>query len=154
MSAYRLSSGGVIDRNREIAFKFDGKSYSGYAGDTLASALMALNSSAMYLGQAIGAAGGGAGAATTGAATGAGGGAGGVGVRLDDRELIRIQTRQCILFAQSGSQSPRDATQQLVADCRHFQLRRHRIGQFSQFTQAFQLVDEVAQVAVLHAILV
>ena len=34
-------SGGLIDRNRSLTFSFDGKSYSGFAGDTLASALLA-----------------------------------------------------------------------------------------------------------------
>jgi methylglutamate dehydrogenase subunit C len=37
----RLSSGGAIDRTRELAFTFDGKSYRGFEGDTLASALIA-----------------------------------------------------------------------------------------------------------------
>ena len=37
----RLASGGVIDRERTIRFSFDGQRYSGYAGDTLASALLA-----------------------------------------------------------------------------------------------------------------
>lgn len=37
----RLSSGGRIDRSRPLAFSFDGKSYSGFQGDTLASALVA-----------------------------------------------------------------------------------------------------------------
>ena len=37
----RLSSGGLIDRARSLAFTFDGKNYSGFAGDTLASALLA-----------------------------------------------------------------------------------------------------------------
>ena len=37
----RLSSGGLIDRSRPISFAFDGKTYGGYAGDTLASALLA-----------------------------------------------------------------------------------------------------------------
>ena len=37
----RLSSGGLIDRARPLAFTFDGKDYSGFAGDTLASALLA-----------------------------------------------------------------------------------------------------------------
>jgi sarcosine oxidase subunit alpha len=41
MSGYRLSQGGVIDRARTVNFKFDGKSYAGFAGDTLASALLA-----------------------------------------------------------------------------------------------------------------
>lgn len=37
----RLASGGRIDRTRAIAFAFDGRAYSGFAGDTLASALIA-----------------------------------------------------------------------------------------------------------------
>jgi len=37
----RLSSGGLIDRSRPLAFRFDGKEYAGFAGDTLASALLA-----------------------------------------------------------------------------------------------------------------
>jgi sarcosine oxidase subunit alpha len=37
----RLSHGGQIDRLRSIAFRFNGRSYAGYAGDTLASALLA-----------------------------------------------------------------------------------------------------------------
>jgi sarcosine oxidase, subunit alpha len=38
---FRLPSGGRIDRGRPLRFTFDGKSYSGLAGDTLASALLA-----------------------------------------------------------------------------------------------------------------
>ena len=39
---WRLASGGTaIDRARPLAFQFDGKRYEGYAGDTLASALLA-----------------------------------------------------------------------------------------------------------------
>jgi sarcosine oxidase subunit alpha len=38
---FRLASGGLIDRTRELRFTFDGKAYGGYAGDTLASALLA-----------------------------------------------------------------------------------------------------------------
>ncbi|CAN7682616.1 sarcosine oxidase subunit alpha family protein [Bosea sp. LjRoot237] len=38
---FRLASGGLIDRGRALDFSFDGKSYRGYAGDTLASALLA-----------------------------------------------------------------------------------------------------------------
>ena len=38
---YRLSKGGYINRDKEISFKFNGKKYSGYEGDTLASALIA-----------------------------------------------------------------------------------------------------------------
>ncbi|RVV96583.1 sarcosine oxidase subunit alpha family protein [Mesobaculum littorinae] len=34
-------SGGLIDRSREITFRFDGRSYRGHPGDTLASALLA-----------------------------------------------------------------------------------------------------------------
>jgi methylglutamate dehydrogenase subunit C len=37
----RLSTGGLIDRTKPLAFTFDGRSYAGYAGDTLASALVA-----------------------------------------------------------------------------------------------------------------
>src|SRR3954452_9477261 len=38
---YRLASGGSIDRRRPVALHFDGRGYNGYAGDTLASALLA-----------------------------------------------------------------------------------------------------------------
>src|SRR5215472_9230444 len=38
---FRLSSGGEIDRSRPLTFEFDGARYEGYAGDTLASALLA-----------------------------------------------------------------------------------------------------------------
>jgi sarcosine oxidase subunit alpha len=38
---FRLSSGGRVDRRRAVSFTFDGKSYQGFAGDTLASALLA-----------------------------------------------------------------------------------------------------------------
>lgn len=41
MTSRRLDDGGRIDRSRPIAFQFDGKTYSGYAGDSLASALLA-----------------------------------------------------------------------------------------------------------------
>lgn len=37
----RLSEGGLIDRSRPIRFVFDGKTYQGFAGDSLASALLA-----------------------------------------------------------------------------------------------------------------
>ena len=37
----RLQSGGIIDRSRTLQFFFDGHSYSGHPGDTLASALIA-----------------------------------------------------------------------------------------------------------------
>ncbi len=38
---YRLAEGGRLDRTTAIPFQFDGKSYRGFAGDTLASALLA-----------------------------------------------------------------------------------------------------------------
>ena len=38
---FRLDAGGRIDRTRPIAFRFDGATLHGYAGDTLASALLA-----------------------------------------------------------------------------------------------------------------
>jgi len=41
MTSSRLPSGGRVDRTRPIRFTFDGKTYSGFAGDTLASALLA-----------------------------------------------------------------------------------------------------------------
>lgn len=37
----RLANGGRIDRGKPLRFTFDGRSYSGYKGDTLASALLA-----------------------------------------------------------------------------------------------------------------
>lgn len=37
----RLQTGGRIDRSKPLTFRFDGKSYQGYQGDTLASALLA-----------------------------------------------------------------------------------------------------------------
>ena len=37
----RLATGGRINRSRTVSFRFNGKSYQGYEGDTLASALMA-----------------------------------------------------------------------------------------------------------------
>ncbi|GGF73189.1 sarcosine oxidase subunit alpha [Azorhizobium oxalatiphilum] len=37
----RLPSGGRIDRSQPLSFSFDGKAYKGFAGDTLASALLA-----------------------------------------------------------------------------------------------------------------
>jgi sarcosine oxidase, subunit alpha len=37
----RLPAGGGIDRSRPLDFRFDGRDYQGYAGDTLASALLA-----------------------------------------------------------------------------------------------------------------
>lgn len=41
MQPNRLASGGRIDRSQAINFSFNGKQYQGYAGDTLASALLA-----------------------------------------------------------------------------------------------------------------
>ena len=38
---YRLSHGGRIDRDRSLRFTFDGRTYEGFQGDTLASALLA-----------------------------------------------------------------------------------------------------------------
>jgi sarcosine oxidase subunit alpha len=41
MNNFRTADGGRIDRARRLSFTFDGKSYQGCAGDTLASALLA-----------------------------------------------------------------------------------------------------------------
>jgi heterotetrameric sarcosine oxidase alpha subunit len=41
--SHRLDTGGLIDRTRPLSFTFDGRSYTGFAGDTLASALLASN---------------------------------------------------------------------------------------------------------------
>ncbi|NIA67408.1 sarcosine oxidase subunit alpha family protein [Pelagibius litoralis] len=41
MSGFRLPSCGLIDRSRPLHFTFDGKRYQGFAGDSLASALLA-----------------------------------------------------------------------------------------------------------------
>ena len=38
---YRIDSSGLIDRSKPLNFTFDGVSYTGYQGDTLASALLA-----------------------------------------------------------------------------------------------------------------
>ena len=38
---YRLDKIGLINRNKKISFKFNGKKYFGYEGDTIASALIA-----------------------------------------------------------------------------------------------------------------
>jgi heterotetrameric sarcosine oxidase alpha subunit len=38
---FRLPAGGIVDRARPLAFEYDGVAYQGYAGDTLASALLA-----------------------------------------------------------------------------------------------------------------
>jgi len=39
--SFRLASGGLVDRSRTLTFTFDGKTYTGHPGDTLASALLA-----------------------------------------------------------------------------------------------------------------
>src|SRR5690554_2996632 len=39
--SFRLPEGGVIDRSKSLRFSFDGRSYEGHPGDTLASALLA-----------------------------------------------------------------------------------------------------------------
>jgi sarcosine oxidase subunit alpha len=41
MTQWRSAAGGRIDRGQPVAFSFDGRRYSGFAGDTLASALLA-----------------------------------------------------------------------------------------------------------------
>ena len=42
MSSYRLDQGGqLIDRQRSVSFRFNGREFTGFAGDTLASALLA-----------------------------------------------------------------------------------------------------------------
>src|ERR1700720_2601408 len=41
IAGLRTPSGGRIDRTQRLSFKFDGRSYEGFAGDTLASALLA-----------------------------------------------------------------------------------------------------------------
>jgi 2Fe-2S iron-sulfur cluster binding domain len=41
MTGFRAASFGRIDRARPLRFTFDGRGYTGYHGDTLASALMA-----------------------------------------------------------------------------------------------------------------
>jgi methylglutamate dehydrogenase subunit C len=41
VSARRAASGGLIERDKSVRFTFDGKPYAGFAGDTLASALLA-----------------------------------------------------------------------------------------------------------------
>ncbi len=38
---FRLPTGGIVDRTRPLAFEYDGVAHQGYAGDTLASALLA-----------------------------------------------------------------------------------------------------------------
>jgi sarcosine oxidase subunit alpha len=41
MTGFRLAKGGLIERSTAVNFRFDGKEFSGHAGDTLASALIA-----------------------------------------------------------------------------------------------------------------
>ncbi|MBK8768835.1 MAG: sarcosine oxidase subunit alpha family protein [Rhizobiales bacterium] len=41
MTSFRLDRGGLIDRDSTLTFRFDGKSFTGHHGDTLASALLA-----------------------------------------------------------------------------------------------------------------
>ena len=41
MSGQRIARGGLIDRSTPISFSFDGRSYAGFEGDTVASALLA-----------------------------------------------------------------------------------------------------------------
>lgn len=41
MTSFRTDAGGLIDRQARLAFRFDGQDYTGFAGDTLASALLA-----------------------------------------------------------------------------------------------------------------
>ena len=39
--SFRLENLGLINRDKKLSFKFNGKAYYGYEGDTLASALLA-----------------------------------------------------------------------------------------------------------------
>ena len=41
MSRYRISGGGRVDHGAPVSFTFDGKTYQGLRGDTVASALLA-----------------------------------------------------------------------------------------------------------------
>src|SRR5450631_3637345 len=41
MSTFRTPAGGLIDRSKRLSFSFDSKTYRGFQGDTLASALLA-----------------------------------------------------------------------------------------------------------------
>ena len=41
MTGFRLARGGLVDRDKPLQFTFDGRRYSGFEGDTLASALLA-----------------------------------------------------------------------------------------------------------------
>ena len=46
--SYRLDKIGLINRDKKISFKFNGKKYFGYEGDTIASALIANGSSSCW----------------------------------------------------------------------------------------------------------
>ena len=37
---FRIGDGGLVNRDKKLSFKFNGKTYFGYEGDTLASALL------------------------------------------------------------------------------------------------------------------
>ena len=39
--SFRLENSGLINRDKKLSFKFNGKTYYGFEGDTLASALIA-----------------------------------------------------------------------------------------------------------------
>ena len=39
--AFRIENVGLVNRDKKLSFKFNGKTYYGYEGDTLASALLA-----------------------------------------------------------------------------------------------------------------
>ena len=39
--SYRLDNVGLVNREKKLSFKFNGVTYTGYEGDTLASALIA-----------------------------------------------------------------------------------------------------------------
>jgi sarcosine oxidase subunit alpha len=51
MTGFRLPNGRLIDRNKPLSFSFDGKTYRGFAGDTLASALIA--NGVMFMGRSF-----------------------------------------------------------------------------------------------------
>ena len=41
MTGFRLETGGLVDRSKRLGFRFDGTAHTGFAGDSLASALLA-----------------------------------------------------------------------------------------------------------------
>ena len=41
MTGFRIAKGGLVDRDTRLNFRFDGRSFTGHQGDTLASALIA-----------------------------------------------------------------------------------------------------------------